>query len=34
MSNLEQKAGLDTIENLNEQIENLELKLDRISMNI
>ena len=34
MSNLDQKASVDTIENLNEQIESLQLKLDRISLNI
>ena len=34
MSNLDSKASPDTIENISEQIESLQLKLDRISQNI
>ena len=34
MNNLEAKASVDTIESLTEQIESLQIKLDKISMNI
>ena len=33
-SNLDEKAGVDTVERISQQIEALQFKLDQISMNI